>query len=375
MSAFAYHLLTEAEPFSEFRGGAISRWTANVLRHSTETTIVCPSADDTWRFPSDTVPVLRRLDRYRAARRYLRRLPWKVHRSVIQLIFQPILHRIRDGDVVWIHNRPDFAIALTPQIHRRGGKVVLHLHNSHLVEWPTPLMRQVRVDKIVFVSEFLLQEAQRKFPSLGVSSVVSNGADETVFYPANPLKQSSKTPVVIFAGRIVRDKGVHILIEAMRLLEDRGISLRAQIVGSSAFGGSAETDYSRSLKVDVPSNVTFVPYCSGAALGQLFREADIFCSPSIWDEPFGLVNVEAFASALPVVSTRGGGVSEIFTDGGGILVERGSVEQLADALSRLAEDPELRLSLGQQGYKAFRSRFTWSVTRSLVQEIYQAVAA
>jgi spore coat protein SA len=375
MSAFAYHLLTEAEPFSEFRGGAISRWAANVLRDSRNATIVCPSADSTWQFPARSLVVLSRLNRYRTVRRYLHRLPWNVHRRVIQSLFQPVLRRLRDGDIVWIHNRPDFAIALTPQIHRSGGKVVLHLHNSHLVGWPETLMRQVSVDRIVFVSDFLLKEAQRKFPSLGVSSVVSNGADDRVFYPTHKLGRSPEVPVVIFAGRLVKEKGAHILIQAMRLLESRGVSLRAQIVGSSAFGGGLETDYSKSLKVNAPQNVTFIPYCTGAALGQLFREADIFCSPSIWDEPFGLVNVEAFASGLPVVTTRGGGASEIFIEGGGILVGRGSVEQLACALQQLAEDQELRWTLGKQGYSAFRNRFTWSITRDHVQSICQALSA
>jgi spore coat protein SA len=233
-------------------------------------------------------------------------------------------------------------------------------------------MRQVRVDRLVFVSRFLLEQARCKFPSLGASSVLYNGADEAIFYPP-PCRKEAGTPIVLFAGRLVRDKGVHILIEAMRLLELRGAKLRALIVGSSNFGLSGDTDYIQLLKTNAPSTVTFLPYRSGAALGDLFREANIFCSPSIWDEPFGLVNVEALASGLPVVSTRGGGAAEIFVDGGGILVERGSVAQLAAALGQLAEDAELRSVIGQQGYAAFRNRFTWSITRTQLQEISRSL--
>jgi spore coat protein SA len=79
--------------------------------------------------------------------------------------------------------------------------------------------------------------------------------------------------------------------------------------------------------------------------------------------------VEALASGLPVVSTYSGGVEEIFTAGGGILVERGSVIQLACALRRLAEDPDLRTRTGRQGYAVFRERFTWAIARTRVQEI------
>jgi spore coat protein SA len=374
MSTAAYHLLTEAEPFSDFHGGAISRWAANVLRTTTSAVVICPAADTSWKFPGEAISVLPELGHYRQLRRYLLRLPWMLHSLTIRKVFRSLLMRLQPGDIVWIHNRPDFAVALTPHVHRAGGKVVLHLHNSHLAEWPRALMQQVRVDRLVFVSEFLREQARQRFPSLGVSSVLYNGADRDIFYPPDQRSDETKIPIVLFAGRLVKDKGVHILIDAMRLLEQRGVRVRAHIVGASNFGGSGATDYIHTIKRNAPSNVTFLPYRSGAALGDLFREADIFCSPSIWDEPFGLVNVEAFACALPVVSTLGGGISEIFQDGGGILVERGSAEQLASALHRLAEDRTLRRMLGQQGYTAFLKRFTWPIASLQVQDIYRSVS-
>jgi spore coat protein SA len=370
-----YHLLTEAEPFSEFYGGAISRWAGNVLRNASNSVVVCPSADNTWKFAPASITLLCGLKRYRSFRGYLSRLPWSFHRLVIRCIFRPLLKRVRPGDIVWIHNRPEFAVALTPRVHRAGGRVILHLHNTHLVEGRERLMRQVRVDRLVFVSEFLLEQARRKFPSLGPSSVIYNGADETIFYPAAGRQKNSQTPTVLFAGRLVEDKGVHILLGAMKLLHEQDVRLQAQIVGSSGFGVGEETDYIRGLKANSPATVKFFPYRSGAALGDLFREADIFCSPSICEEGFGLVNVEALASAVPVVSTYSGGVREIFTAGGGILVERGSVVELAGALRRLAQDPELRKSLGQQGYAVFRERFTWSLARTHVQEIERMLSA
>jgi spore coat protein SA len=210
---------------------------------------------------------------------------------------------------------------------------------------------------------------------LDTSSVLYNGADQSIFYPAVGRKGNPEIATVLFAGRLVADKGVHVLLDAMRLLEKEGVRLQAQIVGSSGFGTGKETDYTRRLKRTSPANVMFLPYCSGAALGNLFREADIFCSPSVWEEPFGLVNVEAFASALPVVSTYGGSSSEIFAQGGGILVESGSAVQLASALRLLAENPELRMRLGQQGYAAFLARFTWSNVRTQVEHIQRALSA
>ena len=375
MPSITYHLLAETEPFSEFEGGAISRWAGNVLRAASNSVVVCPSSDDTWQFPPESIIVLSGLKRYRRVRRYLSRLPWCFHRAAIRSIFRPILERVRPGDIVWIHNRPGFALALTSHVHRAGGRVVLHLQNSHLVEGPEKLMRRVRVDRMIFISEFLMEQARRKFPSLGTSSVLYSGADEEIFYPAAGGRKESGIPTVLFAGRLVEDKGVHVLLDAMKLLEEQDVRLEAQIVGSSNFGVGEETDYIKCLKANAPGAVKFLQYRSGRALGDLFRKADIFCSPSVWEEPFGLVNVEALASGLPVVSTYSGGVREIFAAGGGILVDRGSAVQLAGALQRLAEDPGMRRRLGQQGYTIFRERFTWSIVRSQVQEIERKLLA
>jgi len=112
----------------------------------------------------------------------------------LQRIFRPLLKRLQRGDVVWIHNRPDFAIALTPHIRRAGGRVVLHLHNAHLVEWPTALMQQVRADRLVFVSDFLRKQAQQKFSSLDTSYVLYNGADEPSSTRLRIKKRSRELP-------------------------------------------------------------------------------------------------------------------------------------------------------------------------------------
>jgi spore coat protein SA len=375
MYSTTFHVLTEAEPFSEFNGGAISRWVANVLRNIVHSVVVCPSADDTWKFVPESICLLHRLRFYKRFRRYIAHLPWFVHCRLIREIFRPMLARVRPGDIVWIHNRPEFAIALATPIHRAGARIALQLHNSHLVEGPAWLMRQVRVDRLIFSSEFLLDQARRKFPSLGASSVLYGGADETIFYPPLHGRPNGQIVTVLFAGRLVEEKGAHVLLDAMTLLGKQAVRLQAQIVGSSSFGGGQETEYIRALKAASPATVQFLPYRSGAALGDLFREADMFCSPSVWEEPFGLVNVEALASALPIVSTRGGGATEVLANGGGIMVERGSAVQLASALRRLAEDPELRSRIGRQGYTAFRERFTWSNTRTRVQEIQRILLA
>jgi glycosyltransferase involved in cell wall biosynthesis len=95
--------------------------------------------------------------------------------------------------------------------------------------------------------------------------------------------------------------------------------------------------------------------------------------PSVWQEALGLVVVEAMASGLAVVASRSGGIPELLEGGGGVLVERGSVGELADALQRLAGDVVLRQGLAAEAYASFQASFTWDVVRRNYGRIVSAV--
>ena len=154
-----------------------------------------------------------------------------------------------------------------------------------------------------------------------------NGADEDSFYPAVSTVLSM-TPVVLFVGRLIPEKGVHVLLEAMRILAREGVRLQAKIIGSVNFGTDTLSPYAEALHRDCPHNTEFLPYMVGERLAEQFRNASIFCCPSTWEEPFGMVNVEAMASGLPVVASAVGGIPEIFTQGGGLLVPKNSAPEL-----------------------------------------------
>ena len=195
--------------------------------------------------------------------------------------------------------------------------------------------------------------------------VIPNGADEQCFFPASIIApRETADPVVLFVGRLIPEKGVQCFIAAMRPLLERGVRASGRVIGGTGFGFNRSSVYIENIKRELPSNVQFAGNISGSGLAEEFRRASIFCCPSVWNEPFGMVNVEAMATRLPVVATAVGGIPEIFQQGGGILVRPGSAGELADAIEPLVRDPAKREELGSQGYQIYKSRFRWQTIRS-----------
>jgi len=372
-----YHLLSEAEPFSEYHGGALSRWAANVLRGDENSRIVCPWADATWGFSPQHVWSLTGLRKYAWWSRILRsRFPIALRLPILRSIFAPLSKEFKRGDTVYIHNRPVFALALSPVCRKKGVHIVLHMQNSHLLDLSPQQQASLDADAMVFCSSFLMKEAVNCLQRARTAVVIPNGADEKCFFPANPppSRRASK-PVVLFVGRLVPDKGIHIFVDALRLLVERAIDVSGKIIGSTGFGHNCSSEYVDSIKRNLPSNVRFAKYLSGDPLAEEFRRATIFCCPSVFNEPFGMVNVEAMATRIPVVATSVGGIPEIFQGGGGILIRPGSAAELADAVELLLHDPDKCRELSESGYQSYKSRFRWQLIRGQYLDLVHQVMA
>lgn len=359
--AATYHLLDERESFSEHDGGAISRWAANVLRHGPEI-IVCPSSDSSWGFPAERVfemPNWRDIGRVHP---FIYRAPWFVQRAVYLRYFAPLFGRLQRGDTVYVHNRPACAAVLASVADRIGVRVFLHMHNSMLHTVNAGQLEALRNTSIVYCSKFLRREVDEALPGHFMRThIVYNGADEQKFYPEG--RPEGTVPTVVFTGRLVPYKGAHVLTAAMRLLQERGIRAVCRIVGGSCFGKRRPTSYVRSLRRNAPDNCELLGYQSGENLGQLVRSADVFCCPSIWNDPFPLAPLEGMAAGLPVVASAVGGLPEALAHGGGILVAPDDPELLADALGLLVTDSARRKEMGSYARAVVEKHFRWTHVR------------
>jgi spore coat protein SA len=364
-----YHLLPGAESFSASTGLAISIDIANIMRFDDSAVVVCRDSDDSWGFPADrqiVIPKMRVFGRMKG-RKYIPR--W-ITSPFFRRIFRPLLSILKSGDIVWCHNQPFFCAALASLIRARGALLIYHAHNPLTDRPHRAAFKVFTPDACIFVSDFLRQRALKWIPWLTNTYVVHNGADDLDFFPASPeTRPKNPVPLVLFVGRLVPIKGAHVLIEAMRILQERKVDILCRIVGSSFLHGSKATPYVTDLLEKRPSNVEFNGFCAHTDVANQYRAADILCCPSVWQEPFGNVNIEAMACGIPVVATRVGGIPEIAATGGVVLVEPNSAVDLANALQRLAQDENLRTQVAAEGYQAFKRRFTWTAICGQYQDV------
>ena len=176
--------------------------------------------------------------------------------------------------------------------------------------------------------------------------------------------------LVLYVGRLDREKGVDVLIRAFDKLTPREAVLRLVLVGEGqAKPGLQELVGSLGL-ADV---VTFLGYVALPALGAIYQSAELVVVPSLY-EPFGLVALEAMAAARPVIASDAGGLAEIVTDEQtGLRVWAGDVDAVASAVTRLLEDREFASQLARRGQQWASTEFSWDRVAELTQACYETV--
>jgi len=168
-----------------------------------------------------------------------------------------------------------------------------------------------------------------------------------IYFPrpkGDEVDESNRIPVVGSIGRLVPDKGHHFLIEAARILVDRGVDAHYAIVGEGA-----EESRLRALvrKLDLALHVTFSPHLPRRS--ELFALFDIIALP-VLSTGVAVTALEAMAMGKPLIASTVGEHLHIIQDGEtGSLVPVGDAVALADGLERLIKDPDLRRKLSAAG--------------------------
>ncbi|HRX72345.1 MAG: glycogen synthase [Gammaproteobacteria bacterium] len=243
-------------------------------------------------------------------------------------------------------------------------------------------------DAIIAVSRSTREDILRLFdvdPTRVV--VIPNGIDTEEYQPIHAPDVLSKhgidpdRPFVLFVGRITRQKGLYYLLQAIPHIDPKlQVVLCAGDADTLAMQREIE-EIVRELQSH-RSGIVWIPeMLPRKETIALYSHATIFCCPSIY-EPFGIINLEAMACGTPVVGSAVGGICEVVVEGEtGLLVdphlslesphdpvsparfERG----LAEAINRIANDPELCRQMAEAGRERVERHYSW---RSIAQQTY-----
>lgn len=180
------------------------------------------------------------------------------------------------------------------------------------------------------------------------------------FSTQTPSRLPGTKPVILSAGRFIDKKGFDILLLALAELKKRGIEFRCILAGD---GLLADRIKKNTEALGLAREVEFPGFISEWALMRIYAETDVFalaCRESADGNKDGIPNVilEAMAFAIPIVSTRVGGIPEVLKSGkNGHLVEPDKPLDLADALESLLKDNKRRKKMGQTGRKLVAGNF------------------
>jgi glycosyltransferase involved in cell wall biosynthesis len=184
------------------------------------------------------------------------------------------------------------------------------------------------------------------------SGVISNGVDLGTYRPG-PADQeirdryglAADRPVILSVGRLSREKGVDVLLEAaVRLTQDAQVA----VAGS---GPDEARLRSRAGRLGLAGRVRFLGYVPGPDLPAVYRLADVFAIPSA-AELQSLTTMEAMATGLPIVAADAYSLSELVYHGSnGLLVTPGRADELAGSLDALLADPALRATMADESLR------------------------
>ncbi len=218
-----------------------------------------------------------------------------------------------------------------------------------------------------------------------ICQVPQFGVDPTIFYRRQHVKRSSRPSVILrrsarhpsqpaltigYVGRIVREKGVDILLQATAKLNG---PWNLKILGEGADRRRLER---MAQWLGIGSRVQFDEWLPSTHLPNYLSSLDVLVLPSIsrpnWKEQFGRVLIEAMACEVVTVGARSGAIPEVMGDAG-LLFEEGDIEDLRRQLQRLLDDVPLRASLQEAGRKRVLDHYTHAAIARHTVEVYRTI--
>lgn len=199
----------------------------------------------------------------------------------------------------------------------------------------------------------------------------SSGVNLKRFSPRETPLEGPPAPIVLFAGRLTREKGVVHFVEAARILKEHGAAAIFQIAGTPDPGNGSSVNDSLLEEWRTEGAVDLLGHVD--PIDDVLAQASIVVLPS-FREGVPRILLEAGAMGKPIVATDVPGCREAVADGkNGLLVPAGDSEALAAAIDRLLTDPYLCRDMGVQGRRKMESEFSEESVVQRTAEVYCAL--
>jgi len=192
------------------------------------------------------------------------------------------------------------------------------------------------------------------------------GINTSLFRP-HATTDNGRLARVVFVGRLIPEKGCRVLIDALRLCVERGLPFDLDIAG---YGPELSNLLALAGSYDLQGLVHFRGIAEGPALVEIMQKADVAVVPSIWDEPFGLVAIEAFSCGLPVIAADVGGLGQVVSQAG-LTFQRGDAKELATHLERLLTDHPLRQRLGRKARQMAVQKYDYRMMAATYHRLFR----
>lgn len=265
----------------------------------------------------------------------------------------------------------DAPFVLLCKLFRR--KVVIHQHNKGMsncvdkqpYKWLLPLT--YRNTKVILLSWYLYPDIEKVVKKEQVM-ICPNGIPE-IFESEPHFERNNEVPHLLFLSNLIPSKGVYVLLDTCKILKDKGYKFICNFVG----GESKEITREVFEKaVEERGLNDYVKY-NGPKYGKdkvtFFSNADIFVQPTL-NDCFPLTLLEAMQYQLPIVSTDEGAVPDIVKNANnGFICKRMDIDSTAESIEKLFVNNELRIQMGENGFKLFKQHFTLDVFNKSITDI------
>ena len=275
------------------------------------------------------------------------------HYSIEFFLYESLKHiRRQNYDAIILNNRPGYAEILDG---KTNAKLVYNLYNDKLNNTTRSYQQIYDAASLIISTSDYISNRVRTIGDYGNKCVTVYSGIELENFSSdirprvsrNDLGLSPSDFVLLFSGRVNKEKGVMELVSAIQQLEQYP-NIKLLILGSSFFGNASKDDnFIQSLKQqakDVKDRIIFTGFIPYEMMPDYLKISDVATIPSNWDDPFPTTVLEAQAMGLPIITTRRGGIPEEVTEENAILLDTDElfVDNLAKGILYLYTHPEKR---------------------------------